>query len=250
MGKLPRLLGTLAFAAAVSAAAPAEAQRRTAAPRRAPGDPERLEVQGFVGAYFYRAPVRGAARVLVYLHPRNGDPLEGCRHVREVLGRFGWVLCPLGPVDRGGGRREWRNDRDYGERETLASVEALARRFGSRVRRRDNVVMGFSEGSLIAMQTGLRHPEVFPRWFIVAPDDRYLGGGSELLERASSAIRRVYLLTGETDVTMPHSRVAARMLERAWGRRRVRFRELPGVGHELPPEFARDAGRAVRWVLQ
>lgn len=212
--------------------------------------PERLQLPGMPGAWFYRPAGGGRQRVLVYLHPRNGNPREGCERFHEVAPPFGWLLCPIGPVDRGNGRREWNNNAQFARRETIAALEALYQRFPRRVRRHDNVIMGFSEGAYAAMNVGLMEPLTFPRWFIVAANDGYIDGEDERIARAASSVRRVYLLTGAGDQIVDRTRRAHQLLTRAWGRRRVRMRILEGAGHELPPEFRRVTRSILLWVTQ
>jgi hypothetical protein len=217
-------------------------------PRR-PGDPDRLQLPGLTGAWFYRPQGGGRrARVLVYLHARNADPRESCRTFHSIASRFGWLLCPIGPVDRGGGRREWRNDADYANRESIVAIEALAQRFPGRVRRHDNVVMGFSEGTYVGMNVGLMNPQTFPRWFFIAADDRYIDHEGDRIHRASATVQRVYFLTGEHDNVVEHTNRAFAMLQRAWGRRHVHMRVLDGAEHELPPDFVRTVRRVLYWV--
>ena len=248
----PREAGT--SLASASSAAPevrraAPARRPEREPPRRAGDPERLNVTSMAGAYFYR-PEGGArrARVIVYMHPRNGSPREGCRTFHEAVRRFGWLLCPIGAVDRGGGRREWRNDRDYANRETILALEELAARFPGRVRRHDNVIIGFSEGSYVGMNVALMNPQTFPRWFIIAADDRYIDGEEERIRRAAPSLRRVYFVTGIADGVVQNTRRAYDMLARSWGRRRIRMQILRDAGHELPPDFVRTVRNVLFWV--
>lgn len=223
--------------------------RPTPEPPRRPGDPDRLSVPRFTGAYFYRPQGGGRhARVLVYLHARNANPRESCRTFHEIASRFGWLLCPIGPVDRGAGRREWRNNWDYANRETMAALDVLATRFRGRVRRHDNVVMGFSEGAYVGMNVGLMNPVTFPRWFIIAADDRYIDGEGERVRQAASSVRRVYFLTGRSDSVLDHTRRAFDALQRTWGQRHIHMRVLEGAGHELPPDFVRTVRRILLWV--
>jgi predicted esterase len=182
--------------------------------------------------------------VFVYLHGRGSNVREHCRQLHEVVQHYGWLLCPIGPVDRGGDRREWNNNRDYAARATLASIDALVALHPRRARRHDNVMIGFSEGSYVGMNTALMNPRTFPRWLIIAADDRYIDSERERIERAAQSVQRAYLLTGVDDVTLPHSRRAHALLERAFGRRRERFRVQPGMGHQLPGD-----GHLVRNIL-
>jgi predicted esterase len=228
--------------------APRESRRDRRAP---PGDePERLALHGMPGAYYYHPTAGGRQRVLVYLHARNADPRESCRRWHQSTPRFGWLLCPIGPVDRGNGRREWRNNAEYAHRESIAALEELYRLFPRRVRRHDNVIMGFSEGAYTAMNVGLMEPLTFPRWFIIAANDGYIDGEAERIARAQGSLQRIYLLTGATDGIVERTHRAHEMLRRAFGRRRVRIEILQGAGHELPPSFLRTTRNILYWVTQ
>lgn len=213
-------------------------------------EPEWLRLPGMAGAWFYRPAAGGRQRVLVYLHPRNGDPREGCRRWHETTPRFGWLVCPVGPVDRGHGRREWNNNAEYARRESIAAIEALRARWPRWVRRHDNVIMGFSEGAFAAMNVGLMEPLTFPRWFILAAHDGYIDGEGERIARAAGIVRRIYLVTGEHDSVVDRTRRAYEILRRAFGRRRVRMRILDGVSHELPPDFRRVTRSVLLWLTQ
>ena len=223
--------------------------RTVAGRRRALGDPEVLELPGIPDALFYRAQVGGRRRVFVYLHPRNGDPREGCRQFSTVVTRFGWLLCPQGPGVGRDGRRQWNNNPILARQYTTAAVNALFRRFPRRTRVTDNVLMGFSEGAFVAMQTGLNEPMMFPRWVIFAAHDRYLATETEVLAGARRSLRKLYLITGAQDEIVAHSRRAAEQLRRdRLGR--VELQVLQGAGHELPPAFVPTVRRALLWVTR
>ena len=162
------------------------------APERA-GDPERLDLPGMAGAYFYRPSSRGRQRVLVYLHARGANPRESCRKWHESTPRFGWLLCPIGPHthERGGATRQWRNDAGYARRESIAGIERLSALFRGRVQRHNNVVMGFSEGAYVGMNVGLQEPTTFPRRLIIAPNDGYLDGEAPRIRRLTESPARV-----------------------------------------------------------
>ena len=211
--------------------------------------PEMLTLRGMPGAWFYRPSAGGRQRVLLYLHSRGANPREACMHWHESTPRFGWLVCPIGPYDRGvRGGREWRNNATYARRESIAAIEALAARFPRRVRRHDNVIMGFSEGAYTAMNVGLWEPLTFPRWFIIAAHDGYIDSESDRIRANANSVRRVYLLTGQHDEIVEHTRRANDVLTRAWGRRRVHMRILERASHELPPNFIHDTRRALLWV--
>lgn len=217
--------------------------------RRRPGDPEVLELPGMPDAYFYRPAQGGRRRVFVYLHARNADPRESCRQFSTVVPRFGWLLCPVGPGIGRDGHHQWNNNPILARQYTTAAVRALFQRFPRRARITDNVLMGFSEGAFVAIQTGLNEPVMFPRWVIFAAHDRYLATERDTLLAARRSLRKLYLITGRNDEIVAHSRRAAEQLRRE-RLGRVELRILDGVGHQLPPNFVPTVRSALQWVTR
>lgn len=222
-----------------------EARRR----RRPAGDPDVLELAGMPDAWFYRSRVRGRSRVFVYLHSRGADPREACRQFSNIVTRFGWLICPVGPGSRGGGRHVWNNNATLARRYSVAALAELGRRFGRRIRWTDNVIMGFSEGAFVAMQTGLMEPRRFSRWVIFAAHDGYIDMNRELYPAARRSLRKIYLLTGVHDEIVEHTRRANALMRRE-RLGRVEMRILPRAAHELPPQFDAEVRRALRYVTR
>ena len=165
------------------------------------GPPERLDIEGSAPAFYYtpRSPT-GLRPVLLYLHGRGGNPEQDCRKWGQVAREFGWIVCPSGQEDRGGGARGWGNNWMAAKSVVDRSMEALREKFGHRVQLRGNTLIGFSEGAFIAMNVGVREPQIWNRWLILAANDSYWGGeGQNELVKRYARIKRVYLLTGERD---------------------------------------------------
>ncbi len=215
--------------------------------RRDPAEPETLELPGIPDAWFFRPRVGGRQRVFVYLHARGADPHDDCARFAPVVTPRGWLVCPQGPGIRAEGRRVWNNNAELARRYTMAALGALNRRFARRVRLNDDVIMGFSEGAFVAMQTGLAEPVTFPRWVIFAAHDGYIGMNSELYPAARRALRRVYLITGVGDGIVDRTRRAATLMRREH-LGRVEMQILEGAGHQLPPDFVPTVRRALTWV--
>ena len=114
-------------------------------------DPQRIEVPGYPDAFYYRPRVRGMRPVIMYLHGRGGNPMEECRKWAKVATQFGWVVCPQGPVDKGGGARAWDNNAIVGGQIADATVKALRAKYKRRVQLHGNVLIGFSEGAFVAI---------------------------------------------------------------------------------------------------
>jgi predicted esterase len=198
-------------------------------------DPSRLEVPGYPDAYYYRPRNRGLRPVLMYLHGRGGNPGEDCRKWAKVGTQFGWVVCPQGPEDRGGGARSWLNSAQSGKEIMDATLHALREQFGHRVQTRQNVLIGFSEGAFVAMQVGLRDPKTWSRWLILAANDQYWFGDTEaILKEDRRKFGRIYLLTGENDEVAENTEKVGEMLKKAKIPTRVKI--VPGLGHEIPAD--------------
>lgn len=199
------------------------------------GEPLVLDVPGMAPAYYYKPVGKGTRPVLMYLHGRGANPHDDCRKWARVGTAFGWVVCPQGGEDRGGGSRAWANSVDSGQRITDAVVAALRAKYKTRVQTRNNILIGFSEGAFIAQQLGIKEPQKWSRWLILAASDRYWFGDSQkVLEDSRRKIRRVFLLTGEHDGVVENTQRAGEMLRSARVNTRVRI--VPGMGHEVPAD--------------
>jgi predicted esterase len=235
------LLGVLAVSFVASSS---EAKQAESTP-----DPTTLEVPGYPDAYYYKPRTRSQRPILLYVHGRGGNPLEDCRKWARVARQFGWIVCPQGPAVADTGGRTWNNDSDTAKRTIDATVAALRDKYKHRVRKRGNILIGFSEGAFIAQQVGMRDPVHWDRWLILAANDRYwFGDAPQLLEQNRSKIRRVYLFTGENDEVAENTKRAGDMLKTA--RIRVRVKIAPGLGHEVPEDrMITNYRRPLRWLV-
>jgi predicted esterase len=128
------------------------------------------------------------------------------------------------------------------------TVTALREKYGRRVQLRGNTLIGFSEGAFIAMNIGVREPEVFNRWLILAANDTYWGGeGQSELEKRYARIKRVYLLTGEQDYVVDSTRRVFDLLDQAGVH--VIMRTPEELAHEIPEDRMRLLyRRPLRWL--
>lgn len=239
-------LASLALALGLLSSRASEARGKTTE-AVAPG---MVEVPHQAPAYYIPPRTRGGKKpLLVWLHGRSGNPESDCRKWAKVTAEFGWLLCPSGPEDRGGGARGWNNSWPTAKRTVDAAVAAFHQKFGTRIQRRDHVLIGFSEGALAAMNIGVREPEVFSRWLILAANDVYWGAeGLGELRQNRDKIRRVYLLTGEKDTVVENTRRVHEQIEKE--RVTVRIWTPEDIGHEVPPDRMRTFYRKpLRWLL-
>ena len=159
------------------------------------------------------------------------------------------MLCPSGPEDRGEGARGWANNAVLGGQDVKAALDALRAKYKRRVQLHGNVLIGFSEGAFVAMQVGLHDPQTWSRWLILAANDQYWWGDAKtILAENRRRIRRVYLLTGESDEVAPNTLRVAEMLKQAKVPHRVHIAQ--GMGHEVPAERMRSMyRRPLAWLL-
>jgi predicted esterase len=213
-------------------------------------DPMTIDVPGFGQAHYYKPRTKAKRPVLLYLHGRGGNAFEDCRKWARVARQFGWIVCPEGPSITDSGGRTWNNDAETAKRIVDATLEALRAEYKGRLRRRGNVLIGFSEGAFVAQQIGLRDPAHWSRWLILAANDQYwFGDAPQLLEHNRAKIRRVVLFTGENDGVVENTRRAGEMLKSA--RIPVRIRIIPGLGHEVPADrMITNYRRPLRWLIR
>lgn len=232
----PFALAGLAGAALVLASPEVQAEGEEAKPRV-------LEVDGEANA-FYVPPRGGKGKrtVLVWLHGRGGNPESDCRKWSKVATEFGWLLCPAGPEDRGGGARGWNNAWPGAKKTVDATMSAFLAKHKKRAKEKGNILIGFSEGAFVGMNIAVREPDVYSRWMILAANDVYWGmEGGEELKKNHKQIRRVYLLTGEKDMVVePTRRVSKQLKEQGV---RVMLSTPDDMGHEVPGDRMRELYR-------
>lgn len=214
------------------------------------GPPVMLEVPGQAPAYFYPPRTKGAKKpLIVWLHGRGGNPERDCQKWAKVATEIGFILCPSGPENRGGGARGWHNSWPGAKRSVDAAVAAfMATKHGKRVKSGANILIGFSEGALVAMNVGVREPEVFARWLILAANDVYWGmEGVNELKKNKKRIKRVYLLTGEKDGVVENTRRVFGSIDKESVK--VRMWTPEDIGHEVPEDRMRTFyRRPLRWL--
>lgn len=237
--------------AAVQAGSDGVSAPRVIERRAASSGALRLDVPGALPAYYYEptGPGRKTLRpVLMYLHGRGAIPGAYCARWARVVRDFGWLVCPVGPEDRGGGKRGWGNNWATGRRIVTATLAALRKKYGRRVQLYGNTLMGFSEGAYVAMNVGLREPRAFNRWLILGADTDYWGPHAlQTLRAHRGRIRRVYLITGRRDIVYHETQGVKNWLRQAGVP--VRITTPTDMGHTVALESKPSLYQnALRWL--
>ncbi len=226
------------------------AEREDPDDRSVGGGLRQIDLPGAAPAYYFEPQGKGRLGlrpVLVYLHGRGGNPQADCRRWAPIARRYGWLVCPSGPVPYSSGRA-WDNNWLSAHHSTMAAIQALRNKYGRRVQLWGNTLIGFSEGAFAAMNVGVREPRTFNRWLILAANSSYWGGpGLEALGSAKNRVRRVYLITGEHDGVLEGTQEVQQWLQKAGVPTRVK---TPGdMGHEVPLEKKTELYRsALAWL--
>ena len=214
------------------------------------GGLRQIDLPGAAPAYYFEPQGKGRLGlkpVLVYLHGRGGHPEADCRRWANLARRYGWLVCPSGPVPYGDGRA-WDNNWPSAHHATMAAINALRDKYGRRVQLWGNTLIGFSEGAYAAMNVGVREPRTFNRWLILAANSKYWGGpGLEALGSAKNRVRRVFLITGEHDGVIEGTHQVEEWLQKAGVPTKV---VTPSnMGHETPLEKKTEMYRgALSWL--
>jgi predicted esterase len=198
--------------------------------------PATLEVPGQAQAFYYAPKSKvGRKPVVVWVHGRGGDPQADCKKWSQIVRNYGWLLCPSGPEDRGAGARGWNNNWVQAKTTIAAALTALTAKYNKRVRSKGHALIGFSEGAFVAMNLGVRDPDTFNRWLILAANDEYWGGsGLEELKKHQGKLRRVYLLTGQKDEVVDSTKRVFESMEKE--KVKVRLWTPQEIGHEVPAD--------------
>lgn len=214
------------------------------------GGLRQIDLPGAAPAYYFEPQGKGRLGlrpVIVYLHGRGGHPEADCRRWASLARRYGWLVCPSGPVPYGDGRA-WDNNWPSAHHATMAAINALRDKYGRRVQLWGNTLIGFSEGAYAAMNVGVREPRTFNRWLILAANSKYWGGpGLEALGSAKNRVRRVFLITGEHDGVIEGTHQVEEWLQKAGVPTKV---VTPSnMGHETPLEKKTEMYRgALSWL--
>lgn len=210
---------------------------------------ERMDVPGQAPAYFVAPTGKGKKPVVVWVHARSGDPRADCAKWGKLVSEHAWLLCPSGPEDRGNGARGWNNSWTAGKVAVDAAFGAFRKDHGKKLAAKGHALIGFSEGAFVAMNVGVREPETFSRWLILAASDHYWGAdGFSEMRKNKDKLSRVYLLTGEKDGVVDQTRKVFDAMDAE--KVKVRLWTPDDIGHEVPGDRMRVFYRKpLRWLF-
>lgn len=205
---------------------------------RASTDPLRLVRDGESIAAFAPGVHRTHAGVAVYLHGISGRATNGCPRFRAGTAGHAWLVCPRGSVHLDGGTSSWGGT--VTERASVvfraeeAAVAAGADAAGPRV------LIGFSQGAMIALDHATRHPGRYDALVLVAGQIE-----PEATSLRAAGIRKVVLAAGALDMTYRDlERSTARLVHDGFD---ARFVSLGRVGHTYVAEDAAVLDDAIAW---
>jgi phospholipase/carboxylesterase len=193
------------------------------------------------------APPDAELPLIIALHGR-GDTAEGFAHLFRTLPARARVAILIPPHAWGPGQAGFLGARAHADKRPAIAAELRA--LGDRVvataeairavhrTRGKPVLMGFSQGGMLAWTVAVAHPKAFSAVYPVAG---FLF--PEVLERVPLDPRelpRIVAFHGGADplVSVDEDRRGVRLLESRGARADLRV--YPGVQHELPPELQRD----------
>jgi predicted esterase len=193
------------------------------------------------------------APLVVLIHGRGSAPRNVLPAWTAAADRLGVVLAlPKGVTRLGPGRYGWepRFPTDNAQLDWAAAEAAIdraveaARAAHPSIDAGKIVLAGFSQGGYVALRTLREHPA------------RYIGVVTFVTVYNREGIaswkhvppKRAYLIGGSRDPLCPHSRAARDDLTAAGFD--LRYDEIQGMGHEIPPQYEERQVRALRFVLE
>lgn len=228
--------------ATATAALLASVGEQPAARARAPEEPGWVEgPAGKAFVYPPRSQDDGAQPVTVILHGMCGHPQSACAPFVDVATTRGWLVCPRGEDECGGGTR-WRLNGPDDARLVEESVHAVASRHDGRVDDvRPRVLVGFSLGGTAAVQIAQASVGRYAGLVVIASQ---VHPDAAALRKAG--VKRVVLAAGDLDMTSAPLRTDARALE-AQGLP-TRFVSLGPYGHGYPPDMEQRMREPMQWA--
>ena len=241
----------LAFAAAVlTLAPPSDSMARAGETGRGRDLESELQYRTFTTS---AADPHAALPLLVVLHGRGEDGARWMRRMKElrVAAR---VVVPLGPLVLGRGRRGWFRPSARADARAFADavaevsdrvatfVDAIA---ASEPTCGRALVVGYSQGGIVALTLALRHPEAIDEALAIAGTIP-----AELVPRGWRPHAPLRDLHGTTDRRVAYDRTRQTLDDLSALGYDVRLQSYPGVAHAPTSEVQDDLALLVEAQLQ
>jgi pimeloyl-ACP methyl ester carboxylesterase len=209
--------------------------------------PESRVVQLVAGAlpvFAAPPPDRANARAtFVYLHGVCGLTQNGCGHFE---GAPGWLVCPQANTVCSNGGSAWGGSVE----EKIAVVDAAlaaSRAQWPESRNAPVVLIGFSQGSYVAMDIARAQPGRFAGMLLLGADT-----GHAVDRLRAAHVPRVALVCGAYDMMFPIMRDTPRALAQSKSGVAAIFGSLGHVGHTYVAEDGTDdvLSQMLSWIVQ
>ncbi len=208
-----------------------------------------LAVPGFLDAVVALPGSEAAEPVLVATHGAGGAPEHHCEAWRELLGDNGIVVCPRGKlinVNTGPAGGYYYPDHRSLEREVMAVVASFEASYQKRVRGKDYVYFGYSQGATMGALMLPEHAALFTRLMLIEGGFQQWDLKSAQRFRANGG-QRVAFVCGTRSCRQGAER-SAFVLERA--KLAVTTRYAAGAGHTYGGSVYDQVAKAFAWLVE
>jgi predicted esterase len=231
--------------AAPSAVAGSVGEQTTTRAHSTPEVPAWVEADDSKGWAFVYPPAKqsdAAQPVTVLLHGMCGHPQNACAPFADVSTSRGWLVCPQGEDECGGGA-SWRLNGPSDSQLIDASVRAVAQDHRGEVDTTSpRILVGFSLGGIAAMQIAQKAASgTYSGLVIIASQ---VQPNAALLKK--EGIQRVVFAAGDYDMTSAPLQRDARILSQQGVP--TRFVSLGKFGHGYPSDMQERMREPMQWV--
>ncbi len=185
--------------------------------------------------------------LIVALHHYNGNKDLATTRWKKAANEIGAVLLtPQGTVHMEGDHYEWGNDVDAIEDNIMAAIDKTIEE--NNIDENKIVIVGFSQGGMLAWRLAVRNPETFCGIIPVAGQyqpDSEAGSSDKELKKL-----RIYAMVGDDDNSnmIQSNREAVQKFEKMGAQAKIVTFE--DVGHDFPSNDVEEEIKALRFVLQ
>ena len=216
-----------------------------------PSRPGPVEERRLAGQRCYLQRVGGAqpgerVPLVLSLHPMGADP-RGALELFTSLRVPAVVVAPCGGLEDAAGNCEWFALRDpNGPAEAAGRVAAVATALHENTRGLP-VVMGFSQGAVVALAAAREHPADFGAVFAVAGA---LSEPAVSRTRSVGGLPPIHAFLGDADPVFPSKTVQASLDRLRAEGYTADLRTYPGLDHDISDAEAADVRAAVEAAIR